>query len=133
MLALRQHALATAQQATRFGVILGTLGRQGNPTILLRLRALLQARGKNCFVLLLSEITPAKLALFAGRVEAWIQVACPRLSIDWGHAFDVPLLSPYEAEVALSETAWRARYPMDYYASGSGPWTNLHSPRLIAD
>ncbi len=27
---------------------------------------------------------------------SWVQVACPRLSIDWGSAFDKPLLSPYE-------------------------------------
>lgn len=28
-----------------------------------------------------------QLAAFAD-VEAWIQVACPRLSVDWGHFFD---------------------------------------------
>lgn len=28
-----------------------------------------------------------QLAAFAD-VDAWIQVACPRLSIDWGHFFD---------------------------------------------
>ena len=27
---------------------------------------------------------------------SWIQIACPRLSIDWGYAFAKPLLSPYE-------------------------------------
>jgi len=27
---------------------------------------------------------------------SWVQVACPRLSIDWGYAFPKPLLSPYE-------------------------------------
>lgn len=30
---------------------------------------------------------PDQLAAFAN-VEAWIQVACPRLSVDWGHFFD---------------------------------------------
>ena len=30
------------------------------------------------------------------QVDAWIQIACPRLSIDWGYAFKKPLLSPYE-------------------------------------
>ena len=28
--------------------------------------------------------------------DRWVQVACPRLSIDWGYAFPKPLLSPYE-------------------------------------
>ncbi len=35
-------------------------------------------------------------------VDAWVQIACPRLSIDWGYAFEKPLLSPYEFEVRLS-------------------------------
>lgn len=41
-----------------------------------------------------------------------------------------PLLSPYEADVALEETAWRQVYPMDFYAKGSGPWTNMHEKRI---
>lgn len=75
-----------AKSAKRFGLILGTLGRQGNPAVLDRLQAKLKARGCSYFVLLLSEIFPAKLQLFDD-VDAWIQVACPRLSIDWGKAF----------------------------------------------
>jgi 2-(3-amino-3-carboxypropyl)histidine synthase len=51
-------------------------------------------------------VFPAKLALFAG-VGAWVQVACPRLSIDWGESFAKPLLTPYEALVCLGETQWR--------------------------
>lgn len=29
-------------------------------------------------------------------LSRWVQVACPRLSIDWGEAFSKPLLTPYE-------------------------------------
>ena len=32
-----------------------------------------------------------------------LQVACPRLSIDWGEAFTTPTLTPYEALIALGE------------------------------
>ena len=32
---------------------------------------------------------------------SWVQVACPRLSIDWGYAFPKPLLSPYEVRNLL--------------------------------
>ena len=32
---------------------------------------------------------------------SWIQIACPRLSIDWGEYFDTPLLTPYEAMVFI--------------------------------
>ena len=50
----------------------------------------------------LSEILPAKLARFP-KVGAWVQIACPRLSIDWGHFYKKPLLSTYEAFAMLGE------------------------------
>ncbi|CAF91379.1 unnamed protein product, partial [Tetraodon nigroviridis] len=57
----------------------------------------------------------------------WIQIACPRLSIDWGTAFSKPLLSPYEAAVALQDVDWKKVYPMDFYSSQSlGPWAPNH-------
>lgn len=34
----------------------------------------------------------------------WVQVACPRLSIDWGTAFPKPLLTPYEVTPSLENT-----------------------------
>ena len=36
-----------------------------------------------------------------------LQIACPRLSIDWGLSFSSPILSPYEAAVALQEIPWQ--------------------------
>lgn len=45
-----------------------------------------------------------------------MKIACPRLSIDWGTAFGRPLLSPYEAAVALRKVDWQETYPMDFYA-----------------
>ncbi|XP_075449193.1 2-(3-amino-3-carboxypropyl)histidine synthase subunit 1 [Ascaphus truei] len=60
-------------------------------------------------------------------ISRWVQVACPRLSIDWGTAFSRPLLTPYEASVALRDAEWQKIYPMDFYASQSlGPWTVNH-------
>jgi 2-(3-amino-3-carboxypropyl)histidine synthase len=98
MHAIRKEAIAAASGAKKFGLILGTLGRQGNPVVLSRLEDKFKAAGKEYFTLLLSEISPAKLAKFPD-VDAWVQVACPRLSIDWGRGFGKPLLTPYEAEV----------------------------------
>jgi 2-(3-amino-3-carboxypropyl)histidine synthase len=59
----------------------------------------------------------------AGGVIRWVQIACPRLSIDWGHAFARPLLTPYEAEVALQAAEWMTPYPMDFYARDGGAWS----------
>nr|XP_056720980.1 2-(3-amino-3-carboxypropyl)histidine synthase subunit 1 [Euleptes europaea] len=123
----RKEAIRKASHASKWGLILGTLGRQGSPAILQHLESCLQALQRPFVRLLLSEIFPGKLQLFPD-VEAWVQVACPRLSIDWGEAFDKPLLTPYEAAVALQQVAWQETYPMDFYASQSlGPWTANHT------
>lgn len=88
-----------------WGVILGTLGRQGSLSVLSHLRSSLSAHQPPVphVPILLSELSPAKLALFGDHLAAFIQTSCPRLSIDWGSAFSKPLLSPYEAAVALGK------------------------------
>lgn len=117
-----------------WGVILGTLGRQGSPKVLDNITKKLKDNGKSVFTILLSEIFPQKLKLMSSSVEAWVQIACPRLSIDWGMAFDKPLLTPYEAAYAIGEVRQNfcdktdeSNYPMDFYAHDSlGPWTPNH-------
>ncbi|XP_052801951.1 2-(3-amino-3-carboxypropyl)histidine synthase subunit 1-like [Mya arenaria] len=121
---IRRTAIARASTAQKIGIILGTLGRQGNPKILQHLKEEIEKSGRSCITVLLSEIFPDKLALF-NDVDAWVQIACPRLSIDWGMAFSKPLLSPYEMSVALKNVEWQSVYPMDFYANDSlGAWTN---------
>jgi len=121
----RKNAIEKAAAADKWGVILGTLGRQGSPKVMEHLISRLEQKGKTVMTLLLSEIFPQKLALMSEDVGAWVQIACPRLSIDWGLAFDKPLLSPYEASVALNTIEWQPdAYPMDFYSADSlGPWT----------
>ncbi|KAJ1568312.1 Diphthamide biosynthesis protein 1 [Cladochytrium tenue] len=135
MRGLRARAIehASAADSTRFGLILGTLGRQGSTKVLEHLRGLVlgtdatdagtnsdavdtarpaaqrSCRHREAVTVLLSEVTPEKLALFGDQVDAWVQTSCPRLSIDWGHAFARPLLTPYEAAVVAgaAPAAWR--------------------------
>lgn len=155
-----RKAIEQAKKATCYGVILGTLGRQGNPAILTRIEDRLTARDIPFLTILLSEISPAKLARMTRSaenptgVDAWVQIACPRLSIDWGGAFGglsplsfpyrssrlllpfslffflpgVPLLNAYEALVALGVSGFLPVYPMDYYAKSESPWSNYYTP-----
>ena len=113
----------------KWGIVLGTLGRQGNPAILKRIVALMEKSNKSYVVLLLSEISTAKLKALENQVDAWVQIACPRLSTDWAGAFSSkPLLTPFEFFVAIGETEWRrTSYPQDFYSKGSGPWTNYYN------
>ncbi|KAJ7507524.1 putative diphthamide synthesis protein-domain-containing protein [Mycena galericulata] len=124
-----------ASDAPLWGVILGTLGRQGSFKQLQAITNQLEASNTPIpyIPILLSELSPAKLALFNPHISTFIQTSCPRLSIDWGYAFDRPLLSPYETAVAVGKAVgWMPRdeegtdshegeYPMDFYAAGS-PW-----------
>ncbi|ONH70009.1 Diphthamide biosynthesis protein 1 [Cyberlindnera fabianii] len=116
MIEVRESAVDTARNAKKIGLVLGALGRQGNVNTLATLEKELTERGKTVVKIILSEIFPQKLAMFDD-IDAFVQVACPRLSIDWGYAFNKPLLTPYEAMVMMEkDRMWnKDYYPMDYY------------------
>lgn len=79
----RMKSITRAQTAQHFGVILGAIGRQGNPAIVSDIVKQLQARGlAYTLVVMDEEIMESRLEKYTD-VEAWVQVACPRLSIDW--------------------------------------------------
>jgi len=138
MKSVRHYAINRAKSAKKWCVILGTLGRQGSVKVLDYIIEELERVGAQVVVLLLSEIFPGKLALIED-VDCFVQVACPRLSIDWGYAFQKPLLTPYECAVVLGKVQeWSVcpdqeggDYPMDFYAKDSlGPWTPNHHPKI---
>lgn len=119
----RKAAIASARGAKMVGLILSTLGRQGSSGVMEGVERLLTDRGIPHVTVLLSDVSPDRLARFNG-VDCWVQVACPRLSVDWGDAFSVPLLTPYEAHIAFGEAVYQDIYPMDYYSNRGGPWSN---------
>ncbi|DBA98686.1 hypothetical protein WJX77_005684 [Trebouxia sp. C0004] len=134
----RRKAIETARKAKQFGLILGTLGRQGNPRILDHLQGIMMQKDMNFTVVLLSEVAPWKLDMMSN-VDAWIQIACPRLSIDWGEGFHKPTLTPYEAMIALDQVpGWwqvevdsKENYPMDYYAKDGGIWNSTWQQKNV--
>ena len=87
-------------------LIHGTLGRQGNPPTLSLLSHHLKRLEIPHVTLLLSEISPQKLGGMQRDVAVWVQVACPRLSVDWGYAFGRPLLSAREGLWAVGVGGW---------------------------
>ncbi|KAJ1390871.1 Diphthamide synthesis DPH1/DPH2 [Sesbania bispinosa] len=96
-------------------------GRQGNPKILERLEKKMRDKGFDYTVVLMSEISPGRIALFEDSLDAWIQIACPRLSIDWGDAFAKPVLTPFEAEIALGLIpGWWEKTEMPKQGCGDG-------------
>lgn len=120
------------------GFILGTLGRQGNERVFDNLVSRLQDHTTSNFIkVLMPEVLQDHLEAFE-QVDAWVQVACPRLSIDWGSFFQKPLLNPYEFAMSIKylngqitesqRTTSNKSYPMDFYAKQScGDHTPNHS------
>lgn len=88
-----------------WAVVLGTLGRQGSLSVLKTVTSSLPL--SSTVPILLSELSPAKLSILAPFIDTFVQTSCPRLSIDWGYAFPRPLLSTYEASVALGKVKSR--------------------------
>ena len=140
MIEMRRKAVAKAKESIRSGgtiaFLLSSLGRQGSPRVFNRLREKISQCNPNCVLInvIVPEIQPALLNAFRDSVHVWVQVACPRLSIDWGDGFVAkPLLTPYELNVALDlvpaadSFVVNAEYPMDFYAwSSIGDWTPSH-------
>ncbi|CAD6587429.1 MAG: Diphthamide biosynthesis protein 1 [Tremellales sp. Tagirdzhanova-0007] len=112
-----------------WAVVLGTLGRQGSLSVLRSMTSSLPVHSDPPLLLLISELSPAKVDLLPHElISTFVQTSCPRLSIDWGYAFNRPLLSPYEASVAVGRArGWSGLeiaggekgsgdYPMDFYS-----------------
>ena len=59
MKAMRSSQIEEAKKAKKWGIVLGTLGRQGNELILERLKEVMKRRGGEYAVLLLSELSDA--------------------------------------------------------------------------
>lgn len=123
----RYEQIQLLSKAKYIGIIFGTLGRQGSKGILDRLCELLDKKNIQYCTIMLNEITEEKVSKFE-QCDCFIQLACPRLSIDWSNQFSKPMLTPYEAYVAFGETEYKETYPMDNYAHNGGKWG--HYPKV---
>lgn len=73
---------------------------------------------------MISEIFPDQLKLFANELDLFVQIACPRLSIDWGLNFHKPLLNPYEFFCWIDGIFPEDKYANDFYSNEGGEWSN---------
>jgi 2-(3-amino-3-carboxypropyl)histidine synthase len=119
---IRMKQIEEFKKANYIGIIYGTLGRQGNPSILKRLCNLLDKYNKKYIIIMMNEITQKKIINY-NKCECFIQLACPRLSIDWSDQFDRPMLTPYEIYLALDQIKLNNNiYEMNNYSNDTGEW-----------
>ena len=87
-----------AAEADSFGIIVGLKEGQFSKTTALRFKKELESLGKKVQLFALTEITDDRLRNLKG-IDAFIQVACPRISTD--NQFDKPVLSTPQANALV--------------------------------
>jgi 2-(3-amino-3-carboxypropyl)histidine synthase len=105
LLRQRYAAIATAQKATRYGIIIGLKAGQQRLVFAKRLRSQLQTKGKTAILLLLDQCTPLVLQSFS-EMDCFVSTACPRIAIDDAAMYPRPVLTPIELEVVLGQRSW---------------------------
>ena len=66
VLADRSLAIEKARKSQNFGIVVGTLGRQGSLNVVRYIQSKIEQAGKNCYTVLVSEISPDHLQQFQG-------------------------------------------------------------------
>ncbi|MGQ0772597.1 MAG: diphthamide biosynthesis enzyme Dph2 [Nitrososphaerota archaeon] len=91
-------AIYKAAEAKTFGVVVGLREGQISKTTALKFKRELEKEGKIVQLFALTDITNERLRNLKG-IDAFIQVACPRISTD--NQFDKPVLSTPQANALL--------------------------------
>jgi 2-(3-amino-3-carboxypropyl)histidine synthase len=87
-----------------FGIIVSTKSGQIRMELAISIKKLAKKHGKKAYVILLDLVTPAQLLSFSA--DAYVNTACPRVTIDDAERFHVPVLTPQEFEIVIGERKW---------------------------
>jgi len=101
----RWASISEAKKAKNFGVLIGLKIGQRRLELAVAIKERLEKNGRNATLLALREITPEALFQFP-HIEAFVNTACPRVSVDDGARFPKPILTPNETLVVLGEMSW---------------------------
>ena len=104
---LRQRwaSIFEARRAERFGVLIGLKAGQKRVKEALKVKKKLEKRAREVTLLALREVTPETLMQFPG-LDAFVNTACPRVSLDDASKFLKPVLTVNETLVVLREMGW---------------------------
>ncbi len=100
----RYAAIARAQDASSFGIIVSRKIGQARTEMARDLKGLAEKHGKQANLFLMDLVSPDLLEGY--RVDAWVNTACPRIAIEDILQYKKPLLTPQEFEIVLGERTW---------------------------
>mgnify|MGYP000493858852 CR=1 FL=1 len=95
-----------AQKAKTFAVLVGLKPGQKWLEEALTIREKLEKAGKDAYIFAIREITPEMVMNFP-TVDAFVNTACPRISLDAPSKFQKPMLTLNEARVVVGEISWK--------------------------
>jgi len=132
----RYHMIERAKRVGFFGILVGTLGAGQYLQIIERLKRLIGSAGRKSKLILVGKLNVAKLANFA-EVGAFVLVGCPLSTLVDSKEYSVPIITPFELEVALGGGAvcWDGNYETDFTQLlagelGSQPVAEIDAPLL---
>jgi 2-(3-amino-3-carboxypropyl)histidine synthase len=100
----RSAVIAKSLDAKVFGIIVSSKNGQARLELALNLKKCARKHGKDAYLILIDLVTPDQLLQF--KVDAFVNTACPRLTIDEVGRFPSPMLTPQEFEIVLGEREW---------------------------
>jgi 2-(3-amino-3-carboxypropyl)histidine synthase len=99
---------AGVKQATRakvFGIIIGLKPGQLHLETALHVKEAVEKSGKTALLLAINEVTPETILNFPS-IDAYVNTACPRISLEAPAKFSKPVLTVNEFMVVVGEVSW---------------------------
>lgn len=100
----RSGYIAKAMDGEVFGIIVSTKSGQNRIELANRLAGIAKRHKKQAYLIMMDLVTPDQLLAF--KVDAYVNTACPRITIDDAERFHVPILTPQEFEIVMGERKW---------------------------
>ena len=101
----RFASIQEAKNAKKFGIFIGLKPGQKHLENALRMKELAEEKGKTAYLLAAREITPESLLEFPS-IDAYVNTACPRVSLEATGKFGKPVLTVNEFMVVCGESSW---------------------------
>ena len=101
----RFASIQEAKGAKKFGVFVGLKPGQKHLDSALKIKELSEKNGKAVYLFAAMEITPETLLEFPS-IDAYVNTACPRVSLEATGKFGKPVLTVNEFMVVCGEVSW---------------------------
>jgi 2-(3-amino-3-carboxypropyl)histidine synthase len=110
--------ISEAKKAKSFGVLISLKSGQMRLRAALNIKEKLERNERNATLLALREVTPSVLMQFP-TLDAFVNTACPRLSLDDAPNYGKPLLYLNETLVLLGEMTWEELLRRGWFGNAS--------------